>query len=660
MSLLYLFFPESDYIYTSAGLYTHDFFFENICSYADYSKEYWNAISGDNLRIMVFPSTKVKVRYHESIEVIPIVTLNKIEGHIALSVTNQPTNKLIEMMTGDSLTEDTEFIILDSAGRILMYTGEDDLQDEEITAMSIVESGRCYGKKRIFQYYSETSGRTYISIVSEHELNKITNTYIIYLILLVVAIIALGILVAYLFAIKIYRPINIMATTIKSADSNKSNSSLIAKRDADEKKINNDILATIQHGINSLINEEKSYKESCSEYAEYYIEKSIHLIINDIPEIDFSQLKEDLNKFYNFKSESYLFACIQFDFTRVFFEQNKNLNEMYNNIGYIIQTLIDTQLPCYTMELQGGMYLCLINCDMEDSIDEVTSLFNSIKVIFKEDIQYYSISVGIGGHFTNLSSMKESYNQSIQAIRYCTSGESFQMYDYSSVPIKSKVTFSFYDQRKIVNSIMNGNNEMLNQVLNQIMDINNRKDISSRNMKELYRQLFSVGQRCLDDYGIAKDELKSESKIRLALQYDYKHQEISQIRNTFIEYFNEIFELANVNDMKKSARQIDVIKEYVLNNYKENLYLDSIADVMGITPKYLSRFFKLQTDMNLTDYINEIRMEKAKELLSSTNVQIGKISTMVGIYSRATFIRNFKKIEGCSPSEYRINTHKAT
>lgn len=81
---------------------------------------------------------------------------------------------------------------------------------------------------------------------------------------------------------------------------------------------------------------------------------------------------------------------------------------------------------------------------------------------------------------------------------------------------------------------------------------------------------------------------------------------------------------------------------------------------MGITPKYLSRFFKLQTDMNLTDYINEIRMEKAKELLSSTNVQIGKISTMVGIYSRATFIRNFKKIEGCSPSEYRINTHKAT
>jgi len=663
LSILYLFFPESDYVYSGAGLYIKNFFFKNICNYKDYPEEYWRSIVGSNMSIRVLPSTTVKVRYYDSVDVIPVITLNEIDGHIALVVTNQPANKLIEMMSGGSLTENAEFIILDSEGRKLLYIGLDVLADTEYQTLSTLASGSRYKEKRIFVYHSEDSGRTYLSMVSEHELNKITNTYIICFILFVVAFTVLGLFFAYIFAMRIYRPISQMANKIRNADkinNSINNCNIAEKQEPVETENHNDTLTTIQHGIDSLIMGEKSYKERCSEYAEYYVEQSIQLVINDILGIEFDQLKEDLQRYYNFKQESYLFACIRFDFSVLFFKQNtkKNLNELYDSIRCILQTLIETQLPCFTMKLQGGMYLCLINCSLENPVEEVLSLFQNIKVAFHEDTQYYSVSVGIGGHFTTLSCMKESYNQSIQAIRYCTSGDSFQVYDYNSVPVKSKITFSFYDQQKIVNSIKYGKKEMLNQVLNEIMDINNGKGISDRNMLELYRQLFSVGQRCLEDCCAVEEELESESRIRHALQHEHKPQDIEQIRNIFLEYFNEILDLANTNDVQSCNQQIEVIKEYVIKNYMENLYLDSIADVMGISPKYLSHLFKLKTGINLTEYINAIRMDKAKELLSSTNLKIGAISAMVGIDSRATFLRNFRKYEGCSPNEYRASIQK--
>ena len=71
----------------------------------------------------------------------------------------------------------------------------------------------------------------------------------------------------------------------------------------------------------------------------------------------------------------------------------------------------------------------------------------------------------------------------------------------------------------------------------------------------------------------------------------------------------------------------------------------------------MSRLFKQKSGENLTDYINEVRIEKAKEILTTTNVKIGDIAAMVGLESRATFLRVFKKLEGVSPNEYR-NMHQ--
>jgi YesN/AraC family two-component response regulator len=98
---------------------------------------------------------------------------------------------------------------------------------------------------------------------------------------------------------------------------------------------------------------------------------------------------------------------------------------------------------------------------------------------------------------------------------------------------------------------------------------------------------------------------------------------------------------------------VSSIIQYVDGHYTEDLYLEHIAERMGLSSKYVSKVFKEKTGTNLTDYISLIRIAKAKEMLIHTSLNISVVGERVGIFSRTTFLRTFKKWEGISPLEFR-------
>jgi YesN/AraC family two-component response regulator len=74
---------------------------------------------------------------------------------------------------------------------------------------------------------------------------------------------------------------------------------------------------------------------------------------------------------------------------------------------------------------------------------------------------------------------------------------------------------------------------------------------------------------------------------------------------------------------------------------------------LGITPQYLSRFFKQETGENMVEYINRLRIEKAKYLLSEKDLSILNVSEMVGYGNDRNLNRVFKQREGITPGKYR-------
>lgn len=93
--------------------------------------------------------------------------------------------------------------------------------------------------------------------------------------------------------------------------------------------------------------------------------------------------------------------------------------------------------------------------------------------------------------------------------------------------------------------------------------------------------------------------------------------------------------------------------EIMHRDYPEPLTAASIAKRLHIQPTYLHRLFKEHTVYTMNEHLQRIRIQRAKELLTTTNMNLLEIAFAIGISSQQYFTRLFKQLEGCSPLEYR-------
>ena len=94
--------------------------------------------------------------------------------------------------------------------------------------------------------------------------------------------------------------------------------------------------------------------------------------------------------------------------------------------------------------------------------------------------------------------------------------------------------------------------------------------------------------------------------------------------------------------------------DYIKENYCDSsLSLDQIGEALGMHKNYISRFFKEVYGYTLFSYMEKMRIQKACELLSVSDMKIEAIAIAVGYTSGASFRRAFKKVKGVSPGEFR-------
>lgn len=106
------------------------------------------------------------------------------------------------------------------------------------------------------------------------------------------------------------------------------------------------------------------------------------------------------------------------------------------------------------------------------------------------------------------------------------------------------------------------------------------------------------------------------------------------------------------NGSSFNEKIIGAIKNYIQQNYKD-AELEDVAELVHMNPFYVSKFFKQKTGQNFSDYLMEVRMEKAAALLRDIRYKTYEVSTMVGYSNAKNFARTFKSYFGKSPREFR-------
>ncbi len=114
-----------------------------------------------------------------------------------------------------------------------------------------------------------------------------------------------------------------------------------------------------------------------------------------------------------------------------------------------------------------------------------------------------------------------------------------------------------------------------------------------------------------------------------------------------------LFQVQDHEQEKRAEAAITRIQSYIEDNLANDLSLPRLANLVYFNPSYLSRLFKKITGYNLTEYVHEARIKKAKHYLAVEDMKIHDVAEAVGFNSATNFTRFFKKHTGFTPQEYR-------
>lgn len=177
-----------------------------------------------------------------------------------------------------------------------------------------------------------------------------------------------------------------------------------------------------------------------------------------------------------------------------------------------------------------------------------------------------------------------------------------------------------------------------------IQKYDKRTKTSQGYLRFLFARLLQLFFQAMPEY--SKDSMNRY----IELMYSYKH--FSDIKQTLLEVQRKV--IKRLEEEKNSPKHvIGVVKQYIIENIEKDLGLDMLAEEVYLTPGYLSDKFKQETGSGINKYIKQVRMNKAEELLSNTNMKVNNISKTIGYKNDSYFIRIFREHFGVSPKKYR-------
>ncbi|GGG02227.1 hypothetical protein GCM10010912_53800 [Paenibacillus albidus] len=151
-----------------------------------------------------------------------------------------------------------------------------------------------------------------------------------------------------------------------------------------------------------------------------------------------------------------------------------------------------------------------------------------------------------------------------------------------------------------------------------------------------------------------QDELSAENAAK-RLKLLEEAESIDEVKGILFEYFTDVFRTyVSVSETKSYRAMVTEMKNYIEENFANpDLSLKHLSDRFQVSGKYASYLFKTEFNMKFIDFVTELRMKKAEQLLLETEYSLQDIALQVGYANAITFGRVFKRVAGITPGDYR-------
>ena len=324
------------------------------------------------------------------------------------------------------------------------------------------------------------------------------------------------------------------------------------------------------------------------------------------------------------------------------------LHEHYNEV----RELVRSYFRCFVGAVTGNKIAVLFPSDKpEQSYNERVELIDRARELARKIKEDIDIDVRIGfGAIVELMEAMNSYNGALRALvqsegsvahvddlpvgghfeenyPVATEKELFEATEKGEVERQQKAAIRFFDW-------MTGTygKELPDIQLKALEFVLRAETISYRGSNETYRF------RSRADYLPAIMEMGSD---------------LEKLRSWFLTKTEEAAKQIAESKKKRANSTVDKAKEYINENYGKDISLDDVSREVDISPYYFSKVFKEETGANFIEYLTNVRMERAKELLKGSELSMKEICANVGYSDPNYFSRTFKRNVGVTPTEYK-------
>lgn len=213
--------------------------------------------------------------------------------------------------------------------------------------------------------------------------------------------------------------------------------------------------------------------------------------------------------------------------------------------------------------------------------------------------------------------------------------------------------FSTKQERQLLRVLTGESASAAKPMLESVLKANT--GIKARSMRQMYNQILNIILKAMKIKGIPH---QNPDKLDFEISADILSLPLPDIYDkiiTLLDYMAEVDKTPAFSRIQVSQKVID----YIDQNYNNAaLSLEFLADYFNYTSANISAMIKTTLGIGFHQYLTELRVEKAKELLSETNEPVSHIYKLCGFNSQQTFYRAFKKIVGITSGEYRAQNKK--
>lgn len=326
-----------------------------------------------------------------------------------------------------------------------------------------------------------------------------------------------------------------------------------------------------------------------------------------------------------------------------------------NYMGYIAYDKIRTLFPSRFVHIQlNNTMIAMIFADTEDNLKELKRLFTEAnQELYSCGI---SLNVGVSDRFENKDQMNKAFfHAQSSLIAADSNGINFYSYDFIKQS-QAPILIDFYGFQRLYGLMIAKNREAVEKSIKEIArklifgGVNSRQEIMG-----VFCIIRFVFECVIADTGLSLEDFPI-TEFREDESIDVLFQSLCKDALTIIEALESKRNHAN-NELKER------IMKYIQNNFSApDIYADSIAERFNVSRNFVYSLVRSETGKSLNDYIEYLRINKAVELLKSTNMPVSDIAIECGYNSTNTFYKVFKKIYNVSPSTFRrvYGNHRLT